>query len=158
MTTVEVLLRIRHLLHIRAQHQQLARQKDTLEETVAARTGELRSTLGKLEGTVARLRDTQQQVIQHERLSALGSMAAGLAHDFNNALSLILGYSELLQTDLEGSPYEVRSDEFLSTIIGAAAGRRQDVQPAAGLLSSAGQRREPAAGGRSTKSWNAPWP
>ena len=117
---VEVMLRIRHLLHIRAQHLQLARQKDTLEETVAERTGELRATLGQLENTVARLRDTQQQVIQHERMSALGSMAAGLAHDFNNALSLILGYSELLQTDLQGSPFEQRSDEFLGTIIGAA--------------------------------------
>ncbi len=116
---VEVLLRIKHLLHIRAQHQQLARQKDTLEETVAARTGELRATLGQLEETVARLRDTQQQVIQHERMSALGSMAAGLAHDFNNALSLILGYSELLQTDLKGSPFEARSDEFLGTIMTA---------------------------------------
>ena len=117
---VEVLLRIRHLLHIRAQHEQLARQKDTLEDTVADRTSELRSTLGQLEETVARLRDTQQQVIQHERMSALGSMAAGLAHDFNNALSLILGYSELLQTDLKGSPYEVRSDDYLGTIISAA--------------------------------------
>ena len=116
---VEVLLRIRHLLQIRAQHQQLARQKDTLEETVAARTGELRATLGQLEETVARLRDTQQQVIQHERMSALGSMAAGLAHDFNNALSLIMGYSELLQTDLQGSPFEERSDDYLGTIITA---------------------------------------
>ena len=117
---VEVLLRIRHLLHIRAQHQQLARQKDTLEETVGERTVELRLTLSKLEETVARLRDTQQQVIQHERMSALGSMAAGLAHDFNNALSLILGYSELLQTDLKDTPFEDRSDEFLGTIITAA--------------------------------------
>ena len=116
---VEVLLRIRHLLHIRAQHRQLERQKDTLEETVAERTGKLRSTLGELEQTVAQLRETQQQVIQHERMSALGSMAAGLAHDFNNALSLILGYSELLQTDLKGSAYEERSDEFLGTIIDA---------------------------------------
>ena len=116
---VEVLLRIRHLLHIREQHCQLARQKDTLEETVAARTGELRATLGQLEETVARLRDTQQQVIQHERMSALGSMAAGLAHDFNNALSLILGYSELLQADLQGSPYQAHADDFLGTIITA---------------------------------------
>ena len=117
---VEVLLRIRHLLYIRAQHRQLAQQKDTLEETVADRTVELRLTLSKLEETVVRLRDTQQQVIQHERMSALGSMAAGLAHDFNNALSLILGYSELLQTDLKNTPFEEHSDEFLGTIITAA--------------------------------------
>lgn len=42
------------------------------------------------------LRDMQQQVIQQERLRALGTMASGIAHDFNNALSPILGYSELL--------------------------------------------------------------
>ncbi len=116
---VEVMLRIRHLLQIRAQHEQLARQKGTLEDTVTERTGELRATLGQLEETVARLRDTQQQVIQHERMSALGSMAAGLAHDFNNALSLILGYSELLQADLHGSSFQAHADDFLGTIIGA---------------------------------------
>ena len=97
---VEALLRIRHLLQLRLQHQQLARQNDVLEDTVRERTGELRQTLSQLQETLSQLRSTQQQVIQHERLSALGSMAAGLAHDFNNSLSLILGYSELLLAEL----------------------------------------------------------
>ncbi len=117
---VEVLLRIRHLLHMRAQHQQLARQKDVLEETVVERTVELRLTCSQLEHALNELRLAQQQMIQQERMSALGSMAAGLAHDFNNALSLILGYSELLQGDLMGTAYEAHSDEFLGTIITAA--------------------------------------
>ena len=117
---IEVLLRIRHLLQIRTQHLQLADQNTTLEDAVRERTGELRHTLGQLEETVRQLRDTQQQVIQHERMSALGSMAAGLAHDFNNALSLILGYSELMMSDLAGTPYGARSDEFLGTVITAA--------------------------------------
>jgi len=42
------------------------------------------------------LRQTQQQVIQQERLRALGQMASGVAHDFNNALASILGFSEIL--------------------------------------------------------------
>ena len=117
---VEVLLRIRNLLHIRAQHDQLTRQNDTLEERVALRTRELSAAMERLEQTVSQLRDTQQQVIQHERMSALGTMAAGLAHDFNNSLSLIMGYSELLQGDLQGTPYEEHSDDFLGTIITAA--------------------------------------
>ena len=117
---IEVLLRIRHLLQIRVQHQQLTRQNDSLEDAVRTRTGELTRTLGQLEETVQQLRDTQQQVIQHERMSALGSMAAGLAHDFNNSLSLILGYSELLMTDLSATPYSTRADEYLSTVITAA--------------------------------------
>ena len=117
---VEVLLRIRHLLQIRAQHLQLAAHRSRLEETVSERTAELRDTAQHLEETDHQLRLTQQQVIQHERMSALGSMAAGLAHDFNNALSLILGYGELLQGELGPSPHQVHSDEYLGTIITAA--------------------------------------
>ncbi len=117
---IEALLRIRHLLQLRAQHRQLAGQNDVLEDTVRERTGELRQTLSQLEDTLHQLRSTQQQVIQHERLSALGSMAAGLAHDFNNSLSLILGYSELLLSELENTPYRAKSDEFLGTVITAA--------------------------------------
>ncbi|MDB6055264.1 MAG: hybrid sensor histidine kinase/response regulator, partial [Verrucomicrobiales bacterium] len=42
------------------------------------------------------LRQTQQAVMQQERLRALGKMASGIAHDINNALSPIVVYSELL--------------------------------------------------------------
>jgi signal transduction histidine kinase/ActR/RegA family two-component response regulator len=46
--------------------------------------------------TLEELQQAQQQIIQQERLSALGTMASGIAHDFNNALASILGFSELL--------------------------------------------------------------
>ena len=117
---IEVLLRIRHLLQIRTQHLQLSCQNDSLEDVVRARTGELTLALLQLEETVRRLRDTQQQVIQHERMSALGSMAAGLAHDFNNSLSLILGCSELLMKDLRETPYRTCADEYLGPVMTAA--------------------------------------
>ena len=42
------------------------------------------------------LRQTQQAVMQQERLKALGQMASGIAHDINNALSPIVGFAELL--------------------------------------------------------------
>jgi signal transduction histidine kinase len=117
---IEVLLRIRHLLQIRAQHMQLTDRNEVLEDRVRERTAELSDTLHQLEQTVHQLRTTQQQVIQHERLSALGAMAAGLAHDFNNALSLILGYSELLQADLAPTPQKAVADDYLGIIIEAA--------------------------------------
>ena len=50
---------------------------------------ELRATLQKLEAS-------QQQMVQAERLGALGEMAAGVAHDFNNLLAVIVGRAELL--------------------------------------------------------------
>lgn len=49
-----------------------------------------------LEKVLDELKATQTQIVQQERLSALGTMASGIAHDFNNALAVILGYSELL--------------------------------------------------------------
>ena len=113
-------MRITNLLKIQFQHQQLTRQNDLLEERVRERTGELRQTLTQLETTVDQLQATQRQVIQHERLSALGAMAAGLAHDFNNALSLILGYGELLLDDAAADPPRPAQADFLHTIIDAA--------------------------------------
>jgi signal transduction histidine kinase/ActR/RegA family two-component response regulator len=45
------------------------------------------------------LRQSQQTVMQQERLKALGRMASGIAHDINNTLSPILGYVELIRQD-----------------------------------------------------------
>lgn len=42
------------------------------------------------------LRSTQQAVMQHERLRAIGQMASGIAHDINNAISPVALYTESL--------------------------------------------------------------
>jgi PAS domain S-box-containing protein len=49
-----------------------------------------------LEETLLQLKTTQQQMLQQERLRAMGQMASGIAHDFNNSLSPIVGFAELL--------------------------------------------------------------
>jgi signal transduction histidine kinase/CheY-like chemotaxis protein len=54
------------------------------------------------------LRRTQDGLAQKERLAALGQMASGIAHDINNALSPILGYSDLLLTKMPGIPDEAK--------------------------------------------------
>jgi PAS domain S-box-containing protein len=51
------------------------------------------------------LRQTQQAVMQQERLRALGQMASGIAHDINNAISpMALSTELLLETESELSP------------------------------------------------------
>jgi signal transduction histidine kinase len=55
-----------------------------------------RETNLRLQKALEELHATQQQMIQQERLRALGKMAGGVAHDFNNALIPILGYAEIL--------------------------------------------------------------
>jgi GAF domain-containing protein/CheY-like chemotaxis protein len=47
------------------------------------------------------LRRTQEQLVRMEKLRALGEMASGVAHDFNNILAVILGRVQLLQRKLE---------------------------------------------------------
>ena len=46
---------------------------------------------------ITELRRLEQQVIQSERLAAMGQMIAGVAHELNNPLTAILGVSELLR-------------------------------------------------------------
>jgi nitrogen-specific signal transduction histidine kinase/CheY-like chemotaxis protein len=58
----------------------------------------------ELEEAIAELRQTQQQVIQQERMRALGTMACGIAHDLNNGLSVILGFGDILLADREKFP------------------------------------------------------
>ena len=60
------------------------------------------------------LRQTQQAVMQQERLKALGQMASGIAHDINNAISPIALYTEsLLEKETTLSE---RARDYLSTI------------------------------------------
>lgn len=51
---------------------------------------------GQLQMAYDQLQQTQQQVIQQERLRVLGQMASGIAHDINNAISPIVLYAESL--------------------------------------------------------------
>ena len=47
------------------------------------------------------LRSTQHQLVQSAKLNALGEMAGGVAHDFNNILAAILGRTQLLLRSME---------------------------------------------------------
>ncbi|HET9862684.1 MAG TPA: PAS domain S-box protein [Steroidobacteraceae bacterium] len=51
---------------------------------------------GALQLAYDELRHTQQQILQQERLRALGQMASGIAHDINNAISPMSLYTESL--------------------------------------------------------------
>jgi PAS domain S-box-containing protein len=45
------------------------------------------------------LRRTQEQLLQSEKMSAVGQLIAGVAHELNNPLTAILGYAQLLESE-----------------------------------------------------------
>jgi len=62
-----------------------------------------------LRQTLQELRQAQDQIVQAEKLRAMGELASGVAHDFNNVLAVVLGNTQLLLHQLDRlSPEEIR--------------------------------------------------
>jgi PAS domain S-box-containing protein len=80
-----------------------ARHRDGSWRTMRVSGSQLVDAEGKISGVIMSVRDItierklEQQVVQGERLAAMGAMIGGVAHELNNPLTSILGVSELLQ-------------------------------------------------------------
>jgi PAS domain S-box-containing protein len=79
------------------------RHRDGNGRTMRAAGSQLVHGEGKISGAIFSLRDItierklEQQIVESERLAAMGAMIGGVAHELNNPLTSILGVSELLQ-------------------------------------------------------------
>lgn len=74
----------------------------------------LRQSHAELADTLAALQSLQEQLVQQERLAAVGQLAAGIAHDFNNILAVILLYAQMLTRSTQLSD---REREVVTTIV-----------------------------------------
>jgi PAS domain S-box-containing protein len=80
-----------------------ARHRDGSGRTMRASASQFFNADSKLAGVIFCVRDVttekkfEQQLVQSERLAAMGAMIGGVAHELNNPLTSILGISELLQ-------------------------------------------------------------
>jgi len=84
------------------------------------------------------LEATEEQLRQSQKMEAVGQLAGGVAHDFNNLITVITGYCQLLMKglDRDGKPYKnveqiKRSGERAATLVRQllAFSRRQIMQP-----------------------------
>lgn len=60
-----------------------------------------------------RLQETQEELLRSERLRTLGEMAAGIAHDINNALGIVLGNVQLAKRRVPADPEYARCIESI---------------------------------------------
>lgn len=70
-------------------------ENTTLEELVRERTREILLQNNRLEETVEELKQTQNQLIQQEKLASLGELTAGIAHEIQNPLNFVNNFSEV---------------------------------------------------------------
>jgi C4-dicarboxylate-specific signal transduction histidine kinase len=89
------------VLDLRKYHEEVENYSRTLEEKVRRRTTDL-------EEANKSLRDTQAQLIQASKMAAMGQFGAGVAHELNQPLAGISGYTDLLLLKLEEDTPEWR--------------------------------------------------
>lgn len=59
----------------------------------------------------------ETRLLQAQKLETIGSLAGGLAHDFNNILATIYGYSELIQSEIsESSPVSEKIGRIITAV------------------------------------------
>ena len=84
------------------------------------------------------LRQSEEQLRQVQKIEAVGRLAAGVAHDFNNILTAIMGHSELLLRQLDAGDPRRKNAEQIEKVAHLAAGltrqllifsRKQVIEP-----------------------------
>ena len=87
--------------HSRDELGTLARAFNEMASSLAASHQELTSKNAALLEANDKLRRIQEQLIRAERLAAIGQLAAGVSHEIDNPVGVILGYAELLLEELD---------------------------------------------------------
>jgi signal transduction histidine kinase/CheY-like chemotaxis protein len=88
---------------LRQAKEDLAVINQELEQRVQERTAALERAHDELLREIAEQKNLEAQLRQAQKLESVGTLAGGVAHDFNNILNIILGYSLLIGRETQGN-------------------------------------------------------
>ena len=122
----------------------LAGHFNNMRKQLKARRDGVVQYTGNLERAVeertSELNKVQRQLLQSQKMEAVGQLAGGIAHDFNNFLTAIIGYAGMYQKKLQkDDPLRAYADQIVATSKQAANmtrnlltfSKRQAIDPAA---------------------------
>jgi len=111
--------------------QTLLMRPDGYVRAIAGCATPIRDAQGLVQGLVLVVRDItasrgiEAQLLQSQKLAAIGTLAGGIAHEFNNVLASIIGFTELTIDDV---PPESRAWHNLQKVLQAGLRAKQVVQ------------------------------
>ncbi len=85
----------------RSAEEALRELNSQLEERVVERTRALAQANGELDENLRKLRDTQEQLLHAGRMAAVGTLAAGVAHEINNPLTFVMNNLGFIREQLD---------------------------------------------------------
>lgn len=95
----------------------LLEAQKALEGQVMERSAQLQSAITQIHDEIAHRQQLDEQLQQAQKMETVGRLAGGIAHDFSNMLTVILGYTALART---ASPVQEELQSYLDGVQNAA--------------------------------------